>query len=452
LRTLVADVGCGRWLRTLVADVGCGRWLRTLVAVGATLVFPAPAQDYSTTNRDRLGHFWSAIESSNRPVTVLSFGDSMADSWRSPTCHLMNKLLGRFGSAGYSLNNYGNTALWNLANGATSRGPDYFWFTSYSQVPAGGAVWWENQPTPGGVLCDRAGIYYVSQTNGGQFRMLISTNGGPWTTALVLNGYNFLPQGYFTNVVLPLNRYRIRVEGDAGTNYIIGPSAVAANTKGIHAAFTDWGGINLGQVTNVPLSIRQPIFAALQPDLIVWHMKEEDNAATGPRMAACETWWSNAAPNCDIIYIGTTWISTDTNSTTTMDENTVTRNTALAYHRTYADLMQPTVSYPWLLTNGFMADQIHVNSAGGLYCANLLWDDLGFFALGLPRTLSLSTAGPQLQLTYATSTGAVYRLEVSTNLQTWSAVFTNPVATATFSTNFTPASPFSYYRLRLTPN
>ena len=159
---------------------------------------------------------------------------------------------------------------------------------------------------PGGVLCDRAGIYYLSQTNGGQFRMLLSTNGGPWTTALALDGYSVTPQGHFTNVVVPLDRYRVRVESDAGTNFILGPSMVAINTFGIHAAFIYTGGIDLGQVTNVPLSIRQPIFAALQPDLIVWHMKEEDNAATGPRMAACETWWSNSIPNCDIIYIGST--------------------------------------------------------------------------------------------------------------------------------------------------
>jgi hypothetical protein len=105
-----------------------------------------------------------------------------------------------------------------------------------------------------------------------------------------------------------------------------------------------------------------------------------------------------------------------------------------------------------LVTNGFMADQVHVNSAGGLFCANLLWDDLGFFALGLNRTLSLNTAGPLLHLTYDTSAGALYRLEVSTNLQSWSAVLTNLVGAATFATNFLPSAAHSYYRLGLAPN
>ena len=375
----------------------------------------------------------------------------MADSYRSPTYHLMNKLVARFGSAGYSLANYRNTALWNYTVGLTTRGPDYFWFTGYGQLPAGESLWWENQLSPGGVLCDRAGIYYISQTNGGAFRMLISTNGGPWTLALTLNGYSFVPQGHFASVALPLNQYRVRVESDAGTNFILSSSLVATHTNGIHVAFTDWGGINIGDVTRVPLSIKGPIFAALNPDLIVWHMKEEDNVATGPRMAACETWWSNTIPNCDIIYIGSTWVSTDTNSTTTIDRNTVIRNTALIYRRTYADLMISTTNYAWLLTNGFMADQVHVNSAGGLYCANIMWDDMGFFALGLNKKLSLTKTGSQLNLSYNTPTGAVYRLEVSTNLQTWSAVVTNSIGNSFFSTNFIPPATPAYYRLGLRP-
>lgn len=417
------------------------------------LLFPPGsfATDFSTTNTSALGYFWSAIESSKRPVTVVSFGDSMADSYRSPTYHLMNKLIARFGAAGYSLNNYRNTAMWGLANGAFIKQPDYCWFTAYTHLPPGGAVWWENQPNPGGILCDQLGLYYVSQTNGGQFRLLISTNLGPWTTAMTLSGYSVSPQGHFTNVVLPLNRYRVRAESDFGTNYIIGPAAVASQINGIHAVFIDWGGIHLGQVTNVPLAIREPIFAALQPDLLIWHMKEDGSSVTSNRMEACETWWENSAPDCDVVYIGTPWLSLDNNSTTTPDQNTIVRHIALRHHRAYADLMQPTTSYNWLLTSGYMADETHLNSAGGLLCANIMWDDLGFFALGLDRRITLQPNGPQLQLSYTTTTNARYRLEASTNLQTWSAIVTNPVAAASFVTNFVPTTAASFYRIGLTP-
>jgi hypothetical protein len=244
------------------------------------------------------------------------------------------------------------------------------------------------------------------------------------------------------------------VDSEAGTNYIIGPHTLMTQSSGVHVVFMDQSGISVGDVTNVPLAIREPIFSALQPDLLVWHMKEPTDLGSGTsnRMAECERWWTKSAPSCDILYLGTPWVSLDTNSTTTLDQNAIVRIIALNHHRAYADVMQPTISYQWLLTHGFMLDQTHPNSAGGLYCADLLWDDLGFFTLGLPRTLSHSALGPQLQLKYDTSAGAVYRLEVSTNLQNWSAVFTNPVGIATFATNFLPSAAHSYYRLGLAPN
>jgi hypothetical protein len=429
---------------------------RCLWIILGLLAFPVSelrAVDFSTTNRDSLTRFWSALESSNRPVTVVSFGDSMADSYRSVTKHLMDRLIVNHGSAGYSLNNYKNTTLWNGSGGAFGRAADYFWFSHYSQIPSGGAVWWENQLNPGGSLCDQAGIYFISQTNGGQFRLLISTNGMPWTPLFTLNGYSQHPQGHVTNVALPLNRYRLRVEGDTGTNFIIGPSTIIRSTSGIHAVFVDWQGINLGQVTNVPATIREPLFAALQPDLIVWHMKEEEHIlfAHSNRMAACEAWWSNTAPNCDVIYVGTPWNSTDTTGTWTMDQNAITRDVAVRFNRTFVDLMTPTVDYNWLATNGFMADWIHLNSAGGLYCANLLWNDLGFYALGVDRRITLQSVGPQLELSYQTTTNAIYHLEFSTNLVQWSGVFTNPIGGGPFSTNFTPAAGAVFYRVGLAP-
>lgn len=367
----------------------------------------------------------------------------------------MNRLITRFGSAGYALNSYKNNALWNLENGATPRTPDSYWFTTYYVVPAGGAVWWANQPTPGGVLCNSVGVFYVTQTNGGAFRFMVSTNGGPWTTALTLQGYSSIPQGAFTNLHLPLNRYRARIESDSGTNYIIGPWTVATNTNGINAAFAELGGIALNQVTNVPRTIRDPIFAGLKPDLLIWHMKEPTDAGLSNRLNECEMWWQSAAPNCDVIYIGTTGVADDLSTTPgsykTTNQNAIVRSIAVRHNRAYADLMNPTTGYSWLLANGFMQDAVHVNSAGGLHCANIMWDDLGFFALGLNRRITWQPNGNQLQLSYPTTTNARYRLEVSTNLQHWSAVFTNPMANATFVTNFaTPFNP-TYFRVGLTP-
>lgn len=425
------------------------------LALAAGLILTTPlnrigATELSTTNTTTLTHFWSAIEGMNRPVTVVSFGDSMADSYRSVTYHFINRLRAKFGTAGYSMNNYGNTAMYQLSNGAFVLQGGPLWFSYYLGLPPGAVVWWDNQPNPGGVYCNSVGISYVSQTNGGQFRLSVSTNGGPWTSKLVIDGYSSTPVGHFTNLVLAANNYQLRVDGETGTNYVIGTSCVLTQSSGIHVVFMEQPGIPLYSVTNIPIAIRAPIFAALKPDLLVWHMKEPIPSLRSG-MEECERWWSNAAPNCDVIYLGTPWVSVDTNTSNTLDQNTIVRAIALEYRRTYCDLMQPTVSYPWLLTNGYMDDPTHLSSAGGLHCANILWDDCGFFALGLDRRIALERAGHQMQLRYNTAAGARYRLEASTNLQTWSVLLTNTLTAATFTTNVTPPSAPIYYRLGLTP-
>jgi hypothetical protein len=430
---------------------GLRQWWWIILGLLACSVSALPAVEFSTTNRDSLTRFWSALESSNRPVTVISFGDSMADSYRSPTYHLVRRLVDCFGVAGYSLNNYGNTGAVQITNGAAHVMPDQNWFNRYQSVPPGGAAWWINLPNPSGNYCDRAGIFYIAHPQGGQWQLQISTNGGPWGTVLSVDGYSPTPTGQLAMVSLPANRYRVRAAGLTGTNYVLGPYTLNSQTNGLHVVFTDWQGISLGQVTNVSPAIREPVFAALQPDLIVWHMKETEDLSTSNRMEVCEVSWQATIPECDVLYLGTPWTYLDTNYPSTMLLNTIVRNIALRHQRAYSDIMQPTISYPWLVTNGFMADEVHLNSAGGLYCANLLWNDLGFYALGVDRRITLQSVGPQLELSYQTTTNAIYHLEFSTNLVQWSGVFTNPIGGGPFSTNFTPAAGAVFYRVGLAP-
>jgi len=42
----------------------------------------ASAQDLSTANTNTLNRFWVTAQAANRPLTVVSFGDSMANSIR----------------------------------------------------------------------------------------------------------------------------------------------------------------------------------------------------------------------------------------------------------------------------------------------------------------------------------------------------------------------------------
>jgi hypothetical protein len=432
-----------------------GPWVRWIVCILLAVLFltETKAEEFSTTNRDCLAHFWVAAEGGKRPVTVVSFGDSMADSYQSVTYSLINSLAGRLGVAGYSLNNYANATEYRLTNGAQYVvGPTQFWFTDHYRLPSGGGLWWEAQNSPGGVYSDAVGVFWVSQPQGGWFTLSVSTAGQAWTPVVMLSGNGSTPEGHFARVFLAPDFHRVRVDGVSGINYIIGPQLLSQKTGGVHVVFMDKGGIGLDSVTNIPISIRQPILAALNPDLIVWHMKEDGSVATSNRMLECENWWSNAAPACDIAYIGTPYTAYDTNTTTTIDQNRLVRNIAVTKHRTYEDLMQPSVSYNWLYAQGYMVDAVHLNVTGGKYLANIMWNDLGFFALNVPRTLTLKFSGQKLTAEYPTVTGVYYALEMSTNWVNWLPIVSAPGSGQKLSTNVPASSRNAFFRLRLSPN
>jgi len=343
---------------------------------------PGAAQDLSTTNLTTLTHFWAAAQATNRPVTVVSFGDSVANSDFSPSASIMGMLVDAIGGAGYSFNDY--LVLIYLTNGTQQvTGPTSLWFSDYYQLPTGGGLWWQTLNSPEGTYSDRVGLFWIAQPQGGQMTLSLSTKAGPWTPLVALNGYAAAPIGQFTNVVLVPDWHQIRVDGLSGTNVVLGPQLLLQTTGGVHVAYMYKGGIAISDVTNVPSAIRTPIFAALSPDLLIWHMKEDGSTVTSNGLMYCEQWWSNAAPSCDVIYIGTPYTAVDTNPATpiTVEQNTLVRYMALQFNRAYVDLMTPSVSWPWMNSLGFMSDSVHYTYNGGQYLAGFMWNEV-FYALG----------------------------------------------------------------------
>ncbi|MEW6302343.1 MAG: hypothetical protein AB1705_02660 [Verrucomicrobiota bacterium] len=414
------------------------------------LVSVSGGADLSTANRDSLSHFWQAAEQKQRPVTVVSFGDSMADSYQSIAYVLMNRFRNQLGIAGYSLNSYANTTLWYSPDGATSIPPSPFWFGYHFQLIPNSSIGWVNQQNVNGVWSDRVGLFWAAHPNGGPMRLLVSTNGGPWSAVLTLDGYSAEPRGCFTNVTAPLNYHRLKVEGISGTNYIIGPHLLNSQSSGIHVAFMDYPGITLGTVTNVPLSIRVPIFQALKPDLLIWHMKEDGSATTEQRMRECEEWWWSH-PECDLLYIGTPWTETDATTPLTIEQNTLVRAHAIQHSRAYVDCMNPATSYDWMLVQGYMRDAVHLNVQGSTYLANLVWDGLGFFALGARRRLEVFRDGNGMIVRYEASNGIQYTLESSTNLVDWQTVTSMRGSGGSEEANVPAGEKAQVYRLRLSP-
>jgi hypothetical protein len=409
------------------------------------------ADDLSTTNRQALGSFWTAAEERAGPVTVLSFGDSMADSLRSIAWALLNLWIPRLGVAGFSFNNYANNCNANTTNGTQALGPNQFWFSANYQVPPGGGLWWSKETSPGGLLTDHLGVYYVAQPDGGTFTLSVSTNSGPWGSVLAVDGYSPVTEGRFTNIDLDLDWHRLRVDGQTGTNYILGARLLNYQTNGLNITFIEYPGIGLSDVTNVPLAIRSPVFAALAPDLLIWHMKEDGSDATRQRLVDCEQWWSNAIPCGSVLYVGTPYISVDTNSTWTIDQNTLVRSVAVTYGRAYVDCMTPCHSYWWMVTNGYMLDETHENPQGSQYLANIAWNDLGFFALRTPRVLAINSLQNGINLNYQTTTGILYSIESSPDFVVWQPLSTNSGDGLPVSTNLVPSAATTSYRLRLQP-
>jgi hypothetical protein len=411
------------------------------------------AEDFSTINRDKLERFSEAFAHRQVPVRVLSFGDSMANSYESITMHLVLKMLPKRPLAGVSFNNFRNTALWNSTNGTTIAPPSPFWFSYQFRVPQGSSVWWENQADARGTLSDRLGLYWVAQPNGGTFDLQISERGGAWTKVLTLDGYSAALQGRVTNLTVALREYRLQVTSVTGTNYIIGPELVNTTSNGLHAAWMNYDGIDLAQVMAVPAAVRDPILGAFAPDLLIWHFKEDPaqpQFLTG--LAEHEAWFKGASPQTDVLYIGTPYSEDAFGGAKTVDHNRGVRRLALENGRAYLDCMTPGISYEWLRDHGYTLDVVHPNYAGSEFLANIAWNDIGFYALGSDRQLSVGYGiRGSVLLNANLAAGILYEFQASTNLLDWTTFHTQAGTAIPLELRLERSGPARYYRMHLLP-
>jgi hypothetical protein len=216
--------------------------------------------DLASVNRDQTAHFWRAVEQSNGPVTVLAFGDSVSLSHRSIQLWLFQTLAARLGVAGFSLQNSFNKLLYQMQDGTTGSWSDANWWTPYFKVPPKGILFWTNQDhSLGSLTCDQLGVFYIAHPGGGMFTLSVSTNGGPWSAALLtVNGYAPEPSGGYASLSLPRTPYQLRVDGVSGTNIILGPQLVDSTSPGINIAFMAQDGANLDEVMALGTNVLYP--------------------------------------------------------------------------------------------------------------------------------------------------------------------------------------------------
>jgi len=243
------------------------------------------------------------------------------------------------------------------------------------------------------------------------------------------------------------------VDSVSGTNVLLGPQLLDKSSGGVNFAFMAKGGANLNQIFNVSTNVFYPILSSINPQLVVFHMKEIGNiGATGlsNRLYDLEKLWQNCVPNGDIVYIGTPWEAADLTTNRTETQNTLVREAAVRDVRCYVDCMTPMVSYQWMTNQGYMKDLVHLNQAGNQVLAEILWQELGFYALRLDRRLTLIPSAEGIAVSWATRTGLAFELLSSTNLFDWETIHaTSGHGSRQAWTNESGASN-AFYRLRIT--
>ncbi len=412
--------------------------------------------DLSTTNQDlTYSLFWNAVEASNGPVTVLAFGDSVSAEYRSLQTFLFYRLQGSLGWAGDTLGNFQNTALWQLGNGAAVEPPTTNWWATHALLPPGGFLFWTNQDyAQGSLTCNEVGVFWVAQPEGGAFTVAVSTNGGPWSEPVLnLDGYSSVPVGRYAKATLERQPYRLRVDGISGTNRILGPRYVDTTSAGVEVAFMNQDGASLDQIFAISTNVLYPILSAVNPQLVIWHMKElgdESEIGLSNRLFDLEALWKACVTNGDIVYVGTPYNVNDLTSNYTPTQNRLVRQAAVRDHRVYLDCMTPCVSYQSMTNYGFLDDGLHPSNLCYSFLAGIAWDELGFFALRVDRHITAQTSGTSLNLQWSTIPNLTYELQSSTNFSEWLTLGSFlGTGQAQIYTNAGAPSPTAAFRLRL---
>lgn len=411
-----------------------------------------------SANTDCINRFWSAMDNPTHRVTVLSFGDSMSESYDiSAQYFLFQDLKNDWGLSGVTFQNVFNAALLELGGGATVVGPNSTWWTAHVRLPPAAYAYWRNAadtPTQS-VLSDSVGVFWIAHPSGGPFTLSASTNGGPWGVLLQLNGFSAQLKGCYTNVVMARNKHRLRVDGVSGTNLILGPRYLDTEAGGVDIAFMAQGGANLNQIFSLATNVLYPIVAAIDPHLVVVHMKEVGDIGTvglSNRLYDLEALWQHSVPRGDVVYIGTPFEEADLSTNRTESQNLLVRAAAVRDQRCYVDCMTPLVSYPSMLSQGYLRDHVHLSASGSRVVADVLRDDLGLYALRLNRELRATQSAAGIVLDWETRQGVVFELQSSSNLLDWETRETTLGSGSRVSSTNDPAEQGEFYRVRLDEN
>jgi hypothetical protein len=301
----------------------------------------------------------------------------MSVDYRSTQTLLFARLQEHFGSRGVAFTGW----TYQEVGGGTERvdwGTD--WWAPYTKMPPGGYVSWYSRK------CNSVGVFWIGRPGGGLFRLSATQGGGAITLPLLtLDGESTSPTGCYTNVTLPLDTYGLRADTITGTNVIVGARMVDTSGPGIATGFLTKDGQNLRTIFSLSTNVLYPILSAINPQLVVWHMKEYGDIGSvtlSNKLYELEAMWSNCVTNGDVVYIGTPYEWNDANAEYTPIQNRLIRQAAVRANRAYIDCMTPCVSYETMRHYGLMNDGVHLSDLGYAFLANaVVWPQLGLSRL-----------------------------------------------------------------------
>lgn len=422
------------------------------------LSLTVPASSLTSVGIDQILPFIQ--EAPGGQVTFIVNGDSMAEQGRSMPYNLVRLLEERLGAVAY-VGNYRNTMMQTSTNGTAFDPPNWKWYSGTLPLPPGKEYIFEKEQSAGGVLADGTGMLWTAHTNGGQFKLLVSTNGGPFGEIATLDGYSSNPTGEGRNFLfdqLPITKYRLKAIGISGTNSLVAPRIGQYHTNGIEVCFFAWGGIAISDIIKVPAAIRSAILSAFAGRTVIILTLVHDDPYYLPQMNGLlygipelESTYDAVLPQHLSINIGATYASADTNSNQTADQNEIIRNVTITSGDVYLDTMNPSVSYEYMLTNGWLLDFVHLSNIGGSNSARIAWNDMGLYALNVPRTLTIEHNNGFATLTHGRSMNASYMIQSSTNSVDWLDLGVSPAGSTPYSTNVVTSGESGLFRLKLSP-
>jgi hypothetical protein len=318
---------------------------------------------------------FSILSSNIVPWRFGGFGDSLGDDVSVNWIQEFGRAIGWNG--GY-LTLFTNTGFYPLTythSGNVTVAPfDTNWFADHFILTDTADVTFDSRARF--ILADTFRVAVVSSTNGGTYKIQVSTNGGSFTDITgTLSALTAYPTGIVTSFSTNLGGWKLKVVNVSGTNVLIGGGLWASNRGGVSPSMLWASSSALTDVTAVHTNISVPILTDLALTEVIWHAADPATSLTNALPTFCSI-LSRAASNADITFVGMNQV-TDPAQELHLG-NLYIQAQVLARGYAYIDTEQLGTTND-LVRRNWVTDGtcVHLSPLADWYLSDLVWRDSG---------------------------------------------------------------------------